>query len=250
MRAIKFMAVAACAAILAGCSAMSVLTGEPTQAQRMDFDTAKAKAEAARADLAKSAIDERRERRQVIATLGASGDGAASDAALVLLAAEERQAGVQQPVAPPSTRPSGGLLREILLPVLGLGAQVYGIHEGAATSRHLSDNATRLGIAQSADHASVLLGSYDALSDTAAQIQAPAGSVEYAIGGDGVIGAGSYATSVSTTTTNTASGAGSSTGGAGSWSTDDHSVVDDHSATAPPTVVHPQVVQVPAAVAP
>lgn len=249
MKAIKIMALAACAALLAGCSTMSVLTGEPTQAQRMEYDTAKALAEAARADLAKSALDDRRERRQVIATLGASGAGAASDAALVLLATEERQAGGQPPVVAPASRASSGLLRDIVLPVLSIGAQIYGIREGAATSRHLSDNATRLGMSQSTDHASVLLGSYTALSDTAAQIQAPAGSVDYAIGGDGVIGAGSFSTSAATatTTTNTASGAGASTGGSGSWLTDDHSAVDDHSATAPPTVVQPQVIQVPVA---
>ena len=117
-------------------------------------------------------------RYTAIAAIGGGGDVTAKVASLFALAAVQATPQSMNLAAPKS---AGDNVREwasILLPSL---VQGYGIYGNTQVSKNASDNATALGISTN----NTFLG-------MAGQIQAPAANMN--IGGNGVIGAGSYST--------------------------------------------------------
>lgn len=127
-----------------------------------DIQTAKSTADAAK--------------YQAIATIGSSGDVTAKVASLFAISYAQATPQTTNLVAPKST---GDTIREwasVLMPSL---VQGYGMYSNTQLGKTQSDNATSLGISTN-----------DTFLGIAGKIQAPAANMT--IGGDGVIGGGSF----------------------------------------------------------
>ena len=133
-------------------------------AMQTDIQTAKSNADA--------------ERYKAIAAIGGGGDVTAKVASLFALAAVQAAPQPTHLAAPKSTADSVREWAGVLIPSLMQG---YGIYSSTKLGMAQSDNATALGVSTN----ETFLG-------MAGQIQAPAANMT--IGGNGVIGAGSYST--------------------------------------------------------
>lgn len=196
---------------IAGCAAM---LGEPTEAEKLNHATALAKADAARAEVARAEANAEASRYRALSELSkAKTNTPAVTAGVMGLTIEGivKQAkgapAAQSVVIKPPERRNG--FWDYALGFANIGVQAYGIKEGAATQRAISR-----------DNRDIQLGIVGGYTEMASYIQAPAANVQtsYTMGGNGVLGDGTY------TDVRTASGAGASTAGAASYAP-----VDDHS---------------------
>lgn len=245
---IAFLLVLSAVFSLTGCAS---LLGEPTEAEKLDHARAIAKAETAQSEAAReeailrrsevirdtarySAIGELARAKKTNPAINTLAVGLAMEGVAVNARANDRQALAKQPpvvMAPPQPRRHD--LYDWVMGFGTLGVQAFGIDKNAAVAMRQSDNARDM-----------QLGAYGAINGVAAHIQS-AGAVSntYQIGGNGIVGNGTYSD------TRTASGNGASTNGNGGYSqTDNHAVdshnvldshdaTDSHNATATPTVV-------------
>ena len=248
----KSLILIALALLLPGCA---LLTGEPTEAQKVDLQTALAKRDTlvAEAKLAETTL-RRSETIRETARYSAISDiskaktkSQANDMLAMGLAMEGvihasktgNEAKPNVVAAPAQVQPQRG--RDLYDWVMGLGALgIQGL--GIQSNRDVA-------IRQSDNNAAITLGSYQALDHMGSYVQAPGSTstVYNSLGGPGVIGSGSYSTVYTQTDTRTASGAGASTSGnaaytdartasgagastagAGSYQTQDSHAVDDH----------------------
>jgi hypothetical protein len=151
----KLLALAVCSVALTGCA---------TKEYQAYADAHKAQAEAQKA------------RYQALADIAKQGDTTAKVAAVMSLQMGSPQQSAQIN-APKSWADHALQWTGLLLPTIG---QVYTVNKQTSLGMRQSDNATALGVSTNA-----------AFVGIASQIQAPAANVT-TIGGNGVIGAGSY----------------------------------------------------------
>lgn len=156
-----------------------------------------------------------------LSKIAESGDSLAKVAATMAIAMGGSQSGMRQPVsiAPQQERPSEALqwVQALSNPISTLGMGYFGMK----TNMNASNNSAALGI--STNQTFGQMGAQIGTAGIAGYpfVQAPGSTITNTSSGSSVAGGGTVSTSV----------------------TDNHaSTVDDHSATAPPTVVNPVVV--------
>lgn len=198
------------AILMAGCAAM---LGEPTDAEKLNHATALAKADAARAEASRAEANAEASRYRALSELSKAKTNTPAVTAGVMgltiegIVKQAKGSPAAQSVVKPPERRHG--FWDYALGFANIGVQAYGIHEGAVTQRALSK-----------DNRDIQLGIVGGYTEMASYIQAPAANVQtrYTMGGNGVLGDGTYSD------VRTASGAGASTAGAASYAP-----VDDHS---------------------
>ena len=223
------------AVIASGCATQHEFTPE----EKLRQETARIKHETAIAEAARAQAYKEAARYKAVSDLATSKSKSTNiGPAMTLLSLEgilqrpQEMRTAQIPMAVQQSRTPG--LYEWVMGLGSLAVNGIGIHESNLTAR-----------AQSRNQRDVQMRSYAAMEGLGSNIQAP-GAVtnSYSIGGNGVLGNGSY--SYLQEDIRTASGTGSSTAGEGNYAyTYDGSVVDRHDSydyTHSPTVVYPEVV--------
>jgi len=180
----KLLAIAVCAVALTGCATNSEY--------------------AAYADAHKAQAAAQTARFQALADIARQGDTTAKVAAVMSLQMGAGQQQSAQIAAPKSWADYAMQWTGLLLPTVG---QIYSVNKQTSLGMRQSDNATALGISTN-----------QAFVGIASQIQAPAANVT-TIGGNGVIGAGTYSIGA-----NSGSNSGNSGRLAGGGITDNTSV--------------------------